>query len=135
MSELASQESRHSQNPPNHTHLDHRLTQGPGPPPSQVNQNQYSRLPGHSHNSMTSNSYNNNNNSLDERPAPQGSSGDTGGTYNSGCMSTLSSSSEKNSKRREGRKEASRTRHVSGNESRRSVSASRYNSYSSDEQG
>ncbi|XP_045129278.1 uncharacterized protein LOC123515007 isoform X8 [Portunus trituberculatus] len=54
-----------------------------------------------------------------ERPAPQGGSSQTGSDSGS-------------SKKREGRREASRTRHVSG-DARRSTSASRYNSYSSDE--
>ncbi|XP_066938047.1 uncharacterized protein [Macrobrachium rosenbergii] len=57
-----------------------------------------------------------------ERPAPQGGSSQPG------------SDSGGSSKRREGRREASRTRHVSGGDSRRSTSASRYNSYSSDEE-
>lgn len=54
-----------------------------------------------------------------ERPAPQGGSSQTGSDSGS-------------SKRREGRRETSRTRHMSG-DARRSTSASRYNSYSSDE--
>uniref|UniRef100_A0A0P4VZF0 PH domain-containing protein n=1 Tax=Scylla olivacea TaxID=85551 RepID=A0A0P4VZF0_SCYOL len=54
-----------------------------------------------------------------ERPAPQGGSSQTGSDSGS-------------SKRREGRRDASRTRHMSG-DARRSTSASRYNSYSSDE--
>ncbi|XP_068221414.1 uncharacterized protein [Palaemon carinicauda] len=57
-----------------------------------------------------------------ERPAPQGGSSQPG------------SDSGGSSKRREGRREASRTRHISGGDSRRSTSASRYNSYSSDEE-
>lgn len=57
-----------------------------------------------------------------ERPAPQGSS-------------SHQSSDSGSSRRREGRRENSRTRHVSGGDSRRSASASRYNSYSSDEEG
>ncbi|XP_069978136.1 uncharacterized protein [Penaeus vannamei] len=56
-----------------------------------------------------------------ERPAPQGSS-------------SHQSSDSGSSRRREGRRENSRTRHVSGGDSRRSASASRYNSYSSDEE-
>ncbi|XP_071539505.1 uncharacterized protein [Panulirus ornatus] len=56
-----------------------------------------------------------------ERPAPQGGSSHQGSDSGS-------------SKRREGRRENSRTRHVSGGDSRRSTSASRYNSYSSDEE-
>ncbi|XP_069946457.1 uncharacterized protein [Cherax quadricarinatus] len=55
-----------------------------------------------------------------ERPAPQGGSSHQG-------------SDSSSTKRREGRRENSRTRHVSGGDSRRSTSASRYNSYSSDE--
>lgn len=56
-----------------------------------------------------------------ERPAPQGGSCPTGSDSGS-------------SKKRDGRRETSRTRHVSG-DARRSTSASRYNSYSSDEEG
>lgn len=56
-----------------------------------------------------------------ERPAPQGGSCPTGSDSGS-------------SKKRDGRRESSRTRHVSG-DARRSTSASRYNSYSSDEEG
>ncbi|XP_050711566.1 uncharacterized protein LOC126995740 isoform X6 [Eriocheir sinensis] len=55
-----------------------------------------------------------------ERPAPQGGSCPTGSDSGS-------------SKKRDGRRETSRTRHVSG-DARRSTSASRYNSYSSDEE-
>ncbi|KAG0692814.1 hypothetical protein GWK47_027741 [Chionoecetes opilio] len=54
-----------------------------------------------------------------ERPAPQGGSSQTGSDSGS-------------SRKREGRRETSRSRHVSG-DARRSTSASRYNSYSSDE--
>ncbi|XP_042236724.1 uncharacterized protein LOC121875969 isoform X2 [Homarus americanus] len=57
---------------------------------------------------------------LIERPAPQGGSSHPG-------------SDSSSNKRREGRRENSRTRHVSGGDPRRSTSASRYNSYSSDE--
>ncbi|XP_069195157.1 uncharacterized protein [Procambarus clarkii] len=57
---------------------------------------------------------------LNERPAPQGGASHQG-------------SDSSSTKRREGRRESSRTRHISGGDSRRSTSASRYNSYSSDE--
>ena len=56
-----------------------------------------------------------------ERPPPQGGSSQTGSDSGS-------------SKKREGRRDTSRTRHMSG-DVRRSTSASRYNSYSSDEDG
>ena len=122
MSELANQELRTSQNPPNQSHLDHRLAEGPGPPNAQ------------SLSSPHNQSYPN---SLDERPVPQGSSGEgVSGSYHNTTNSSIGSgTAEKSSKRREGRREASRTRHVSGSDSRRPTSTSRYNSYSSDEQG
>ncbi|KAK4289172.1 hypothetical protein Pmani_037846 [Petrolisthes manimaculis] len=66
-----------------------------------------------------------------ERPAPQGGSSHPGS--DSGGGGSGGGGSGSGSKRREGRRENSRTRHMSGGESRRSTSASRYNSYSSDE--
>lgn len=61
-----------------------------------------------------------------ERPAPQGGSSHPGSDSGGGGSG---------GKRRDGRRENSRTRHISGGDSRRSTSASRYNSYSSDEEG